>query len=227
MSVIAEHSHEVIIQCTDAKLTGELYLPAHSPCVVVFAHGSGSSRFSPRNQFVASRLQEAGIGTLLFDLLTAQEETRDIVTRHFRFNIDLLSKRLSEATQWLLRFPEMQDRKIAYFGSSTGAAAAIKAAAETPWPIGAIVSRGGRVDLAFEFLPQIHCPTLLIVGELDETVLRLNQLAYTQLISCVRALEIIPNATHLFDEPGALEDVADRAAHWFENHTVFNATIQK
>jgi len=192
-------------------------IPAGANGIVIFAHGSGSGRYSPRNQFVARVIHQSGQGTLLFDLLTAEEEREDNVTRRLRFEIDLLADRLSEVTRWLVGRPAARTLGIGYFGSSTGAGAALKAVTRTDQPIDAIVSRGGRPDLAGDVLPSIQSPTLLIVGGHDETVLRLNEQALAQL-RCQKELKIVPRATHLFEEPGALEVVAHAAAAWFRRH---------
>lgn len=194
-------------------LPGTLVLPGNAKGVVVFAHGSGSSRFSPRNAGVARTLQEAGIGTLLFDLLTEEE---DLIYRN-RFNIDLIAERLIRATGWLMEKPDTKDLVAGYFGASTGAAAALKAAAALAPTIRAVVSRGGRPDLAAESLPRVAAPTLLIVGERDGIVLELNREAYAKL-ACPKRIEIIPGASHLFEEPGALEEVARLATEWFRRH---------
>lgn len=179
---------------------------------VVFAHGSGSSRHSPRNRHVAETLQERGMQTLLLDLLTEQEERADLVTRHYRFDIDLLTRRVVGAIDWL---PPVSP--IGVFGASTGAAAALGAAAERPDRVAAVVSRGGRPDLAGSALPRVKAPTLLIVGGLDLTVLDLNRQAQGQM-SGETKLDVVPDATHLFEEPGALDAVADLAAEWFATH---------
>lgn len=206
---------QVRIPTGDAVLDGDLAIPSGANGIVVFAHGSGSSRYSPRNRSVAGVIQEAGVGSLLFDLLTREEESVDVFTRHLRFDIELLTTRLIEATRWLAGREETRNLRVGYFGSSTGAAAAIKAAAGLGEDIGAIVSRGGRPDLAGDALPMVKAPTLLIVGGHDETVIELNQDAYTRM-RCEKELKIIPGATHLFEEPGALEQVADLAAAWFK-----------
>jgi len=184
---------------------------------VLFAHGSGSSRHSPRNQFVARVLQEAGLATLLIDLLTAPEEAEDRLTARIRFNIDLLGKRVVEVTNWLIANPTTANLKIGYFGASTGAAAALVAAAERPLAVGAVVSRGGRPDLASSALPQVQAPTLLLVGSKDTQVIELNRMAFT-LLRCEKRLEIIPGASHLFEEPGTLEQVAQLASQWFSHY---------
>lgn len=202
---------EVIMPVNAVFLPGTLALPEKARGIVVFAHGSGSSRFSPRNRFVAEVLHQAGIGTLLFDLLTREEDQ----VYENRFNIDLITERLVKATEWLAGQEEAQDLPFGYFGASTGAAAALKAAARLDGRIKAVVSRGGRPDLAIEVLPQVKSPTLLIVGGLDYTVLDLNRQALEKL-QAVKHLEIIPGATHLFEEPGTLEQAADTAAAWFK-----------
>ena len=198
-------------------LIGDLEIPQRATGLVLFAHGSGSSRHSRRNQAVARVLHAAGSGTLLFDLLTAHEEAEDAHTGHLRFNIGFLAERLAAATHWVRSHPGAQNLPTGYFGSSTGGAAALAAAARLGGEVRAVVSRGGRPDLAGDALPLVHAPTLLIVGECDEEVLRLNEEAYAQL-RCPKKLEIVPRATHLFQEPGALEEVARLAAHWFRKH---------
>ncbi|MDP2932279.1 MAG: dienelactone hydrolase family protein [Chloroflexota bacterium] len=198
-------------------LDGDLCLPAGAPAVVVFAHGSGSSRRSPRNQYVAGVLRNAGLGTLLFDLLTADEEEIDTRTAHLRFDIRLLSTRLILATDWLKQRADTRNLRVGYFGASTGAAAALVAAAERPGVIGAVVSRGGRPDLAGAALPRVKAPTLLIVGGNDLTVVEINREALARL-QAQKKLATVPGATHLFEEPGALEEVARLAAGWFTNH---------
>jgi putative phosphoribosyl transferase len=197
-------------------LQGTLTLPDEPHGVVLFAHGSGSSRFSPRNEFVAKKLHEANLGTLLIDLLTRQEEAMDVRTAELRFDIGLLAARLIGAVDWLSKSPETEDYQIGCFGASTGAAAALVAAAERP-DVGAVVSRGGRPDLAGAALSHVKCPTLLIVGSNDEQVLELNRMAYERL-RCEKRLAIVPEASHLFEEPGALEEVARLAREWFEGH---------
>jgi putative phosphoribosyl transferase len=196
-------------------LEGELLVPGGASGVVLFAHGSGSSRHSPRNQFVARTIREAGVGTLLFDLLTQEEETVDIRTRHLRFDIGLLAERLVDATKWIKQGSDTSHLRVGYFGSSTGGGAALVAAAAMGEEIGAVVSRGGRPDLAGDALPKVKSPTLLIVGGLDSAVIRMNEEAYRQL-HCEKELNIIPGATHLFEEPGTLEEVARLAAGWFQ-----------
>jgi dienelactone hydrolase len=222
MTTIAEqkmYSQEVKIQVDSVILEGELTIPADATGIVLFAHGSGSSRHSPRNKFVAGIIQKAGIGTLLFDLLTNEEEEVDIRTRHLRFDINLLAQRLVGATRWLENFPETKNLKVGFFGSSTGGGAALVAAAELGEKIGAVVSRGGRPDLAGEALANVHSPVLLIVGGLDKTVIILNEEAFEQMY-CKKELKIVPDATHLFEESGALEKVALMAAEWFAEHLV-------
>ena len=199
-----------IIANGNLRLQGELVLPEHAKGIVLFAHGSGSSRHSPRNTYVARVLRSAGLGTLLFDLLTAGEDA-DYATR---FDIPLLTTRLLAATRWLAGDARAAGLPVGYFGASTGAAAALAAAAELGTSIGAVVSRGGRPDLAgASLLPRVTAPTLLIVGGHDPAVIALNRDAYAQL-ACVKALEIVPGATHLFEEPGTLEQVAAHASEW-------------
>ena len=198
-------------------LDGNLTIPQDARAVVLFAHGSGSSRHSPRNRYVARMFNEAGLATLLIDLLTLHEEVLDARTAHLRFDIDLLTERLVDATDWLTQFPDTRDFPIGYFGASTGAAAALAAAALRPDTVGAIVSRGGRPDLAGAALPRVRAPTLLIVGEEDAQVLELNRTALAQL-RCEKQLAIVLGATHLFEEPGALDEVARLARDWFRRH---------
>jgi dienelactone hydrolase len=204
---------DVTLRTPDAPLDGEVWLPAQAGGIVLFAHGSGSSRFSTRNRYVAGELVRDGIGTLLFDLLTAEEEQRDNVDAHLRFDIDLLARRLAGATRWLENEDWAQGLKRGYFGASTGAAAAL--AASVDCDVQAIVSRGGRPDLAGPALPRVTAPTLLIVGSHDPVVVELNQQALAQL-RCEARLEIVPGATHLFEEPGTLERVARLASEWFQ-----------
>lgn len=202
----------VEIPIDGTELEGELILPEGASGLVVFAHGSGSSRHSPRNNFVAERLRERGLGTLLFDLLTEREDAN----YETRFDIDLLVERLLGATDWLRNRPDTADLRIGYFGSSTGAAAALRGAAARE-DVDAVVSRGGRVDLAAETNPQVEAPTLFVVGGKDEAVLSLNHREYERL-TCEKELEVVEGASHLFEEPGKLEVVADVAADWFERH---------
>ena len=199
------------------RIDGNLSVPQDLRGVVAFAHGSGSSRLSPRNRYVAEVLQNAGFATLLLDLLTEAEELLDRDTARLRFNIPSLANRLLHATEWLIEQPELHGMKIGYFGASTGAAAALVAAAESGNRIAAVVSRGGRPDLAGTALRKVQAPTLLIVGGNDHVVLDLNYEAITQL-ECEKSMEIVPHATHLFEEPGALEEVARLARQWFEQH---------
>lgn len=198
-------------------LDGDLTVPTRSKSIVLFAHGSGSSRLSPRNRFVAGVLNEAGLGTLLLDLLTRAEEAIDMQTAHLRFDIDFLAGRLLEATRWVEGQPELRDRRIGYFGASTGAAAALIAAAQEPDKIGSVVSRGGRPDLAEGVLDRVRAPTLLIVGGADYPVITMNRSAL-QKLGGIKSLVIVPGATHLFEEPGALESVASLAAGWFKEY---------
>ena len=199
------------------ELAGDLVVPAGALALVIFAHGSGSSRFSPRNRFVAGVLNQAGFATLLFDLLTAAEENLDRYSGQYRFDIPLLAARLEAATVWARGEPELATLKVGYFGASTGAAAALIAAANRPEEVGAIVSRGGRPDLAADFLDRVRAPTLLIVGGNDPVVLELNRQALRKL-RCEARLEVVPGAGHLFEEPGALERVAELARDWFKLH---------
>jgi pimeloyl-ACP methyl ester carboxylesterase len=208
---------EVQIKAGPVLLNGELKIPEKSTGVVLFAHGSGSSRHSPRNQYVANVIRDAGVGTLLFDLLTRREGELDNYTREFRFDINLLARRLVAATKWLATQTETSQLRPGYFGASTGGGAALVAAAEMGGKIGAVVSRGGRPDLAGPALPRVKAPTLLIVGGLDGPVIRMNEDAYAQL-RCEKELKIVPGATHLFEEPGKLEEVARLAANWFLRH---------
>jgi putative phosphoribosyl transferase len=209
--------NEVQIQDGHAVLSGTLIIPDNAIALVLFAHGSGSSRHSPRNQFVARTLNQAGLATLLFDLLTQEEEATDMHTREHRFNIGLLAERLVHATKWAKQQEETRDLPIGYFGSSTGGAAALVAAAELLQDVGAVVSRGGRPDLAGNALPKVQAPTLLVVGGNDDIVIELNEMARDQM-RCEVKLEIVPGATHLFEEPGALEKVAKLASDWFNAH---------
>ncbi len=211
-------------------IEGDLTISSLKECMVVFAHGSGSSRFSPRNRFVAGVLQSAGLSTLLLDLLTKEEDAIDTLTGRYRFDVELLASRLVDAVIWLEReyinssnsnsnSNNSNSLRIGYFGSSTGAAAALIAYARYPNNVRAIVSRGGRVDLATHYLPSIKVPTLLIVGGYDAPVLRLNREAMDRFPrECMVRLEVISNATHLFEEQGALEQVADKAKDWFLRH---------
>jgi putative phosphoribosyl transferase len=199
------------------ELEGTLGVPPDGAGVVLFAHGSGSSRFSSRNRYVARALRDAGFATLLIDLLTPREEQIDEFTRQHRFDIDMLADRLVAAIEWLASEPDTSSLPVGLFGASTGGGAALVAAAERPDRVGAVVSRGGRPDLAGDALPAVKAPTLLVVGGNDEPVIELNERAQRQMRTEVR-LEIIPGATHLFEEPGALEEVARLARHWFARH---------
>lgn len=195
-------------------LAGFLNIPEHPRGVVLFVHGSGSSRHSPRNQFVACTLHNTGMATMLIDLLTTREEEYDHYTGRLRFNIDLLSERVAQITRWLTQYPATADLKIGYFGASTGAAAALVAATHYPQVVKAIVSRGGRPDLARPYLDRVQAPTLLIVGENDTQVIALNRIAHS-LLHCRKQIEIVAGATHLFEEPGTLEQVTQLASRWF------------
>ena len=209
--------HDIEIETPDASLLGDLVIPGEATGIVLFAHGSGSSRHSPRNRYVAGVLQAAGLATLLMDLLTAEEEAVDQVTRAIRFDIDLLSERLTGAIDWLSRREETLALPVGLFGASTGAAAALRAAAARPARVRAVVSRGGRPDLAGAALPRVHAPTLLIVGEADTQVIALNGSAQAQMPAETR-LVLVPGASHLFEEPGTLEIAALLARDWFVAH---------
>jgi putative phosphoribosyl transferase len=220
-----QYHHDIVrISHADEQqniIEGDLTIPnstIDAKGIVIFAHGSGSSRHSPRNQYVAQVLNNAGIATLLIDLLTKEEEKIDDITREHRFNISLLARRLLVSTDWVVQYPRIRNLNIGYFGASTGAAAALVAASERPNVISAVVSRGGRPDLAGQqVLNRIQAPTLLIVGENDKQVIHLNENALKQLSSLEKKkIVIIPGATHLFEEPGTLEEVARRASGWFE-----------
>lgn len=205
------------ISANGAALLGDLVLPAGATGIVLFAHGSGSSRHSPRNRAVARVLQEAGLGTLLMDLLTPAEEEVDNVTRHLRFDIPMLADRLTGAIDWLNRQPETRDLLIGLFGASTGAAAALVAAAASPDAVRAVVSRGGRPDLAGSALELVTAPTLLIVGGRDDVVIELNEQALARL-RAGKDMVLVPGATHLFEEPGTLEEVSRLAQQWFTRY---------
>lgn len=210
--------HPVVIEGGDEMLHGELTIPSDCCGLVLFAHGSGSGRHSPRNRFVADYLNESGIGTLLFDLLSDREAEEDARKGNHRFDIDLLTWRLRDATEWALSYPETSRYQLGYFGASTGAAAALGAAARRPDKVAAIVSRGGRPDLlATSTLARVAAPTLLVVGGHDPETLILNRQAYAAL-RCPKDLAVVRSATHLFSEPGALETVAGLAAGWFRRH---------
>lgn len=207
----------VSIPCGNQMLSGDLAVPARPKGIIIFAHGSGSSRQSPRNRYVSSTLNEGGFATLLMDLLTEDEEREDAVMHHLRFDILLLSERLKAATAWVRNTDLTMHFPIAYFGASTGAAAAMIAAARDAHDVKAVVSRGGRADLAMQFLPFVNAPVLLIVGEHDPEVLKLNKKALAAL-NRQSQLDIVPRATHLFEEPGTLEAVGQLATSWFAKH---------
>ena len=208
---------EVKIPVGSKHLIGDLTIPPDAKGIVLFAHGSGSSRKSPRNKMVARFLQDTQTATLLLDLLTQEEGMIDDRTREWRFNIPLLTERLLSASEWIFSYPEAHHLSVGYFGASTGAAAALCAAAEMGPRVGAVVSRGGRPDLAGQALSRVQCPTLLIVGGEDFGVIELNQHSF-DLLSCKKKLEIIPGAAHLFDEPGTLEEVGRMASLWFSEY---------
>lgn len=218
-------SRSVRVPAGPVVLQGNLDVPDGAGAVVLFAHGSGSSRHSPRNRYVARVLREAGLGTLLLDLLTAEEEDVDARTAALRFDVGLLAERLVGATDWLGRERETEGLAVGYFGASTGAGAALVAAAERPH-VGAVVSRGGRPDLAGPALPRVQCPTLFIVGGGDTPVIGLNREALRHLAAAEKQLVIVPEATHLFEEPGALEEVARLASEWFTQHLSRPAGVQ-
>jgi pimeloyl-ACP methyl ester carboxylesterase len=212
-----ELDRDVAIPVRGGALGGSLVVPFDARGIVLFAHGSGSSRFSSRNRQVAAGLQSAGFATLLFDLLLPAEEAEDEYTGEYRFDVELLARRLGVATRWAREEPEIAELQIAYFGASTGAAAALIAAADEP-EVGAIVSRGGRPDLAGDTLGRVVAPTLLIVGGADTLVLELNRRALQKLGSQIKELAVVPGATHLFEEPGALEEVTRLAVDWFRRY---------
>jgi putative phosphoribosyl transferase len=226
MVTSAPLANELSVQVAAGSVTldGTLSLPENARGVVLFAHGSGSSRHSPRNKFVAQFLQESDLATLLIDLLSASEDAIDALTAHLRFDIGLLAKRLVAAVDWLVANPRTKDLRIGCFGASTGAAAALVAAAERPKAIAAVFSRGGRPDLAGPALAHVQAPTLLVVGAKDSEVIDLNREALAQLGAHVKRLVLIPGATHLFAEPGTLEEVARLAAEWFAQHLRRSAT---
>jgi dienelactone hydrolase len=213
-----KENSEIRIPVDSIVLEGNFTVPEGATGIVVFAHGSGSSRHSSRNQYVARELQKRGFATLLFDLLTAEEERIDMVTAHLRFDIDLLANRLADVTTWLLSNPETKEFNIGYFGASTGAAAALIAAKEHDNVVKAVVSRGGRPDLAEKALSDVKAPTLLIVGGNDFQVIEMNQWALDRLTVKDKQMQIVPGATHLFEEPGTLEEVAYLAGEWFKKY---------
>ncbi len=208
-----ERERQVTVKAGEVGLHGLLGVPEKAEGVVLFAHGSGSGRLSPRNRFVAHTLQEGGLATLLLDLLE-EEEAGD---RRKVFDIDLLAERVLVATDWLTKDPRTRGMKVGYFGASTGAGAALQAAARSPTSVAAVVSRGGRPDLASDYLSKVTAPTLLIVGGNDAPVIQMNQEALA-LLACPKELVIVPGASHLFEEPGTLEQVADLARRWFQRH---------
>lgn len=207
----------ITLQAAGVDLGGDLIVPEAATGIVVFAHGSGSSRFSSRNQKVADYLSEQGLATLLFDLLTPEENEIDERTRELRFDIDLIGERMTGVVDWVAQAAQTQELNIGLFGASTGAAAALIAAAQRPDKVKAIVSRGGRPDLAGEYLPRVEAPTLLLVGGRDEQVIELNEQAKARMLAPCE-LTIVPGATHLFEEPGKLEEVQAHAARWFRKH---------
>jgi putative phosphoribosyl transferase len=224
-AIVTPPSHNAVLLSIDpVSLEGDLALPPGARGIVLFAHGSGSSRKSPRNRFVAQRLWDAGLATLLFDLLTEEEEAVDRRTARLRFDIELLTERLVGATDWILQQAEVADLPLGYFGASTGGGAALAAAAHRPTHVAAVVSRGGRPDLAGDALPAVRAPTLLIVGGDDGSVVTLNERALPRLGASVKELSIVPGAAHLFEEPGKLEEVARLAANWFGRHLTLAAT---
>jgi putative phosphoribosyl transferase len=209
-----DEENQVTINAGPVNLDGNLVIPRNSQGIVLFAHGSGSSRHSPRNRYVAKVLTDAGLATLLMDLLTSDEEAEDMYTAQLRFDINLLAGRVVAATDWLLSHQATSDLKVGYFGASTGAAAALVAAADRPEKVSAVVSRGGRPDLASPVLDRVQAPTLLIVGGNDAPVIAMNEEAL-EMLKVYKELKIVPGATHLFEEPGTLEEVAKLAAEWF------------
>jgi putative phosphoribosyl transferase len=217
VSTTAAAEQSVRLTIDSATLEGNLAIPAGATGIVLFAHGSGSSRHSPRNRYVAEALREGGLATLLIDLLTSAEEREDARTARLRFDISLLARRVAAATAWLAANPVTSHLRTGYFGASTGAAAALVAAANRPDDVGAVVSRGGRPDLAIPVLARVKAPTLLIVGSLDLPVIDMNREALEHL-QVEKRLDIVPGATHLFEEPGALEQVARLARQWFQTH---------
>lgn len=217
---VASGDHEVSLPAGTGRTHGTLTRPAAARGLILFAHGSGSSRFSPRNRFVAGLLQKAGFATLLMDLLTEEEDEFDQLSGEYRFDIELLARRLIEVTGWVRSQPELASLPLGYFGASTGAASALVAAAELPGTVSAVVSRGGRPDLAGDSLGRVQIPVLLIVGGEDDEVIELNREARRQLAGPVKHLKVIPGAGHLFEEPGSLREVARLAIDFFESHLV-------
>jgi dienelactone hydrolase len=217
MSNMVYHLTERPVRIAPWGLAGDLVIPENATGLVIFAHGSGSSRHSSRNRFVARELNDGRLATLLMDLLTEEEERVDMRTRHLRFDIGMLAERLVHAAEWAGQDEDTRHLTVGYFGASTGGGAALVAAATRPERIGAVVSRGGRPDLAGPALPHVKAPTLLIVGGEDGPVIEMNKEAFDQL-GCEKRLEIIPGATHLFEEPGTLERVAELAREWFQRH---------
>jgi putative phosphoribosyl transferase len=217
MKSMREKRKAVQIPSGEVIINGNLDVPERSIGIVLFAHGSGSSRFSPRNTYVADLMNKKGIASLLIDLLTAEEEAVDEYTGQYRFDVNMLAERLVNSTKWLKQNPATNKLATGYFGASTGAAAALIAAAELPDEVKAVVSRGGRPDLAGEYLAKVKTPTLLIVGGDDTEVLEMNKQAL-KLIRVEKRLEVVPGATHLFEEPGTLQDAAVLAINWFEKH---------
>ena len=215
-----KQAKDIHIRSGSVQLAGDLIIPEKAQSIVLFAHGSGSSRHSPRNQFVARTIQAVGIGTLLFDLLTKQEEAIDAQTAHLRFDIELLASRLIDVTYWIKG--ELDYLRVGYFGSSTGGGAALVAAAELGDNVGAVVMRGGRPDLAGAALPKVNSPTLMIIGGFDYPVIEISKEAIARM-RCEIELKIVPGATHLFEESGSLDQVARLAAKWFERHLVANS----
>jgi dienelactone hydrolase len=216
----------VHVEAAGVTLEGNLTVPDRARGVVLFAHGSGSSRHSPRNRHVAGTLNDAGLATLLLDLLTADEEAIDAYTARYRFDIDLLARRLVGAVDWLDRAEETAGMAVGCFGASTGSAGALIAAAERPRAVRAVVSRGGRPDLAGDALPRVQAPTLLIVGGEDFPVIELNQEAFNRMQVETKELHVVPGATHLFEEPGTLEQVAELAAEWFGRYLTGGAKVE-
>jgi dienelactone hydrolase len=225
MSYPSHATLPVLVPSGHLHLAGDLRLPDRPRGLIVFAHGSGSSRHSPRNQFVAGALVNRGFGTLLMDLLTREEDLIDQATAVLRFDVAMLGKRVVNVLDWLPTVPELAALPVGLFGASTGAAAALIAAATRPHRVSAVVSRGGRPDLANASLPHVQSPTLLLVGALDDAVIPLNQQAQSRMHAAMATLEIVPGATHLFEEPGTLEVVARRAGDWFADHLVPAGTV--